>query len=164
TPVGVVGLSAAESLAAGFGTSCATLGDGSVSCWGNIPAAIPLAGGDKTVPSAVSGVSGAEDAILTGGSAVINGPLCTLDASDVTRCTGSNSFYGLLGNGTVGGSGTNVQPTGLGPVDRLSGDASAICALTTDSKVRCWGYDQDNLLGDGGPMDQAAFGPVLGLP
>ncbi len=163
TPVDVVGLIGSVSLTAGFGTSCATLGDGSVSCWGNVADEIPLAGSDTTVPSAVLQVSGAVDSILVGGSAVTTGPLCALDAGGAVRCTGPNGFSGLLGDGSVGGSGISAQPVGLQPVAQLSGDGSSICARTTAGAVRCWGYDVNNQLGDGGPQNQAAFGPVLGL-
>ena len=109
------------------------------------------------------GVGGAVDSILVGGSAVIIGPLCALDAGGAVRCTGSNGFYGLLGNGTVGGSGVAAQPVGLASAAQLSGDGRSVCARTTAATVQCWGYDVDNQLGDGGPRNQVAFGPVLGL-
>lgn len=162
-PVDVVGLADAVSLTAGFGATCATLGDGSVSCWGNVATSIPLAGSDPTVPATVLGVTGAVDSALVGGSAVIIGPLCSLDASGDVRCTGSNGFYGLLGNGTVGGAGVSVAPVGLAPVAQLSGDGRSACARTTVGTVQCWGDDVDNQLGDGGPQNQPAFAPVLGL-
>ena len=163
TPVDVVGLTDVVSLTAGFGTICATLGDGLASCWGNVASSIPLAGSDPTLPSTVVGVSHAVDAALVGGSAVITGPLCTLDAAGAARCTGANGFYGLLGDGTVGGAGVAVSPVGLAPTAQLSGDGASVCARSTTGAVQCWGYDVDNQLGDGGPQHQTAFGPVLGV-
>lgn len=163
TPVDVVGLTDSVSLTAGFGATCATLGDGSVSCWGNVASGIPLAGSDRSVPSPVLGVGGAVNSILVGGSAVVIGPLCTLDAGGATACTGPNGAYGLLGDGSVDSPGASVQPVGLAPAVQLSGDGRSVCARTTAGSVQCWGDDADNQLGDGGPRNQSVFGPVLGL-
>ncbi len=38
------------------------------------------------------------------------------------------------------------------------------CALLTNGTAQCSGRNATGELGDGGPMSQATFGPVLGLP
>jgi hypothetical protein len=68
----------------------------------------------------------------------------------------------LVGDGTFGGWSPPVEPTGLGTVDRVESSPDLACALQ-GGEIRCWGYNRDNNLGDGGPGDQADFGPVDGL-
>lgn len=164
TPVPVVGLTQVASMTAGFGTTCATRDDGSVWCWGNSSSLPPTSGPDLRLPSPVPSVSGAADATLVGGGVSSPGPLCVVGDDELVRCSGSNGIDGLLGDGTLFGSGSGVVPTGLGATAQVASDGRFACARTVGGTVRCWGYDLDNQLGDGGPKDQTALGPVLGMP
>lgn len=164
TPVDVVGLSDVASLSAGFGSTCAVRGDGSVWCWGNGSNGIgPAWSPDLSLPAPVPGLSGVVDS--TGPAGGVS-PLCVVLNDSSVRCLGSNSLYGLLGNGTVSSSGGPVEPIGLSPATAVDAGDGHICALASGpaGTVQCWGYDVDNQLGDGGPRNQADFGPVLGLP
>ena len=85
----------------------------------------------------------------------------TRDDSTV-GCQGWRGIYGLTGDGTFGGISPPVAPTGLVAVDTVQSSPEVACALSSGT-VRCWGYNVDNQLGDGGPANQASFGPVAGM-
>ncbi len=79
---------------------------------------------------------------------------------------GAVSSAGGSGAGGAGGSGAggsggivNAGP----PVKAVSAGGYHTCALLTDGTVRCWGYGQGGVLGNGTQANQTAPTPVVGL-
>jgi hypothetical protein len=79
-------------------------------------------------------------------------------------CLGDQYLWGLLGDGSYAPSAVPVQPQGLPSTTAMTATPQFTCGLLADGAVRCWGYNRDNQLGDGGPHDAIDFGPVLGTP
>ena len=87
--------------------------------------------------------------------------LCDLGDSTV-RCQGWRWRYGRVGDCTLSGTSPPVEPTGLGMVDAVRSSRDLSYARQ-GGEIRCWGYNGDNNLGDGGPGNRTDFGPVAGL-
>lgn len=74
---------------------------------------------------------------------------CALTQSGDVYCWGRNS-YGQLGNGTTLYNPDPVQVIGLASgVRALAAGPYHNCALLTDTKVKCWGYNIAGMLGTG---------------
>jgi alpha-tubulin suppressor-like RCC1 family protein len=158
--VDVTGLTSVVDLAAGFGSTCAVRGDGSVWCWGENADKVGPSGWspDLALPAAVPGITGAVSASID------NNRLCVVRTDASVRCVGWQYLYGLVGDGALFEDATvPVSPAGLTTADQVAAGPNHACAVTVGT-VRCWGYDHDNQLGDGGPGAQAVLGPVLGMP
>ena len=117
TPVSVVSLTNAVSIAAGESSSCALLGDGTAKCWGN--GAYGSLGNHDTLwtgtPTLVQDVTGIRE-IEVG-----NYYTCVRDATAAVKCWGSNAC-GQLGNGetdTCSGIGS-VEVYEMSPVTVLT--------------------------------------------
>ncbi len=118
SPVSVVGLAGATSVAAGVGHTCVIGGTSGtqVLCWGqNSPdTGFGIAGGqlgdgtttDRPTPVAAIGLNGVTD--LDGGTA----HTCALLVGGAARCTGWNA-YGQLGDGTTTSVTSSVAVVGL---------------------------------------------------
>ena len=153
---------AAGSIAAGEGHTCAVKSDGTVWCWGGASDGEVGDGtrGDinfrrLTPVQVVDGGGG----FLTGVKAVTANwyTTCALKTDGTVWCWGEGQL-GQLGNNTGGGDG---GPQSLVPVQvvhgggfltgvaAISGGSRHNCALKTDGTVWCWGYDGFGQLGDG---------------
>ena len=110
TPVDVVGVSGASLIAVGGGGhTCAVVGGGAVTCWGNNDFG-QLGDGTTTyssTPVDVVGVSGGSR-ITAGG----RGHACAVVGGGAVKCWGFN-FYGQLGDGTTTDSSTAVDVIGI---------------------------------------------------
>jgi len=144
-----VGISAAVAVGAtnfagGWGSACALLADGTVTCWSN------TRWSEFSPLGAISGVAGA----LT----VAVGPThaCAVIADGSARCWGANDS-GQLGDGTTTAPPTGTATTVVGLSDARAifvgggdpdgaGDANA-CAQKADLSVWCWGNDSHGQFG-----------------
>lgn len=88
--------------------------------------------------------SAATPMIATGGDHA-----CSLSAAGVVQCWGSN-IAGQLGIGNTISSAIPQPVTGLGGgVTALSAGSNQTCALLDTGAVRCWGSNNNNVMGDG---------------
>jgi alpha-tubulin suppressor-like RCC1 family protein len=152
----------AKAIAAGGFHTCALLDDSSVKCWG-ANAVGQLGLGDTTNRGDSSGDYGmASLTAVDVGSRTITqlvtgaGTTCVLFDTGAVACWGVN-IYGQLGIGTADnrGDGTSEMGTNLQLVDLGSGhtakslSAAALhtCAILDDDSVKCWGGNDNGLLG-----------------
>lgn len=142
----------------GMSHVCAITDDYQAYCWG-----YGLNGrlGDgaqltRTYPVAVaiSGVAGLKGfkSIATGGYHT-----CAISTDDKPYCWGANT-YGQLGNNSTSDSLSPVLVSGGGVLDGKAVISIAVgqkhtCALTSDNKLYCWGYNGNGELGNGQTVD-----------
>lgn len=122
------------SLAAGEGTTCAVLDDGTARCWGDNRAG-QLGDGTTTSSARPIVVSGVTDAIeISAGYELA----CALRAGGTVVCWGAGE-NGKLGSGSTESSPTPVPVVGLDHVTSIHAGYSTACALRDDGTVWCWG-------------------------
>jgi alpha-tubulin suppressor-like RCC1 family protein len=154
--VAVVEVSGATSIAVGESQACATLSNGSVSCWGtNGEGELGDGTGvDSPTPVKVAGLTNA--VALAGGW----DHTCALLADATVQCWGDNDF-GQLGTSATGPdtcpSGTTcskvpVPVSGLMGATRVVAGQNFTCALQSGGSVACWGANVDGELGGGTDM------------
>ncbi len=139
-------------LAVGEAFSCALKVDGTIACWGdNFYGSLGNNSNvDSRVPVSVSGISGAK-AVEAGAMFA-----CAIKSDDTVACWGQNDndsgARGMLGNNTTTNSSVPVSVTGLTGVVALAVGDNHSCAITgADNKVRCWGRNWYDVLGNPSP-------------
>ena len=146
-PIQVIHLDGrAVAITAGYAHTCALLSDGSVRCWGRNNYG-QLGDGtteNRCTPVAVTNLGGKATAITAGGFHT-----CAILQGGQVRCWGWN-MLGQLGDGTIRTSLTPVSVVNLGgeALSIASGFAHT-CAVLTDGRIRCWGWNKYGQLGDG---------------
>jgi hypothetical protein len=159
-PVAVFGLTGAVRLEAGYGHTCALLGDATMRCWGaNIEGQLgngTTASPGTAQPVTVSGLTGAT-AITTGAYHT-----CALLSNGTVRCWGRNG-QGQLGDGTFMQSNTPLTVSGITGVAAVSGGGAHTCAVLTNGTVRCWGDNEFGELGNGTTTTSATSVQVVGI-
>ena len=164
-PVSVSSLAGATAIAAGDYHSCAFAGGGMV-CWGYNGNG-QLGNGTTTASPVPVGVSG----LSTGVSAIAAGAgfdhSCALLAGGSVRCWGE--YYFPIGGIFPVASTTPLDRGFTGAVSISAGGAgyvltSHVCAVGTDSGIRCQGGNSEGQLGNGAPGDysEAPVDVVLG--
>lgn len=137
--------------------SCGVTLDGIAKCWGYLP--FPPSG-ITTTPALLPGLGPGTRDIQAGYDFA-----CALTAEGGVACLGTNT-HGQLGNGTFGGA----AGLAAAPVRFLTSGVKAIavgiahsCALTTDGRVVCWGFNGGGILGNGSTTNSATPVDVVGL-
>jgi len=88
---------------------------------------------------------------------------CALLPDSVVKCWGSNE-YGQLGDGTTKARRSAVRATQLpGSIRSLTAGAQHTCALTSDARVLCWGWNDSGQLGNGTTGERQPPQAVAGL-
>jgi alpha-tubulin suppressor-like RCC1 family protein len=145
TPVPVVGVTDATSIAVGGFFGCARRTGGTVTCWGANGNG-QLGDGTTTGRNTAADVTGLGDAV---GVSAGNFSVCAVRIGGTVVCWGSNA-QGQLGiPSTTLSSSVPVEVPGLTGVTRVSVGGDHACALSTDGTVRCWGAGTYGQLGDG---------------
>ncbi len=161
-PVAVVGLTGATAIAAGGFEACARLSTGAVKCWGynghgqlgdgttTGPQDCILTASRSepcsTVPVAVTGLRGA--------TAVTVGYLhaCARLSTETAKCWGDNAYFELDNGQFSGSSSTPTVVQSLTGITAVAAGGSHTCARLSTGAVKCWGYNGQGQVGDGGPL------------
>jgi len=130
-------------ISAGFFHTCAKRSTGDLYCWGwNSSGQL----GDGTTANRKSPtlVGGSFIGVSTG-----NRHTCATKSANQLWCWGYN-YYGQLGDGTTANrkSPTQVAGTSWDP-NKLTAGSYHTCAIQTDGKLFCWGWNAYGQLGDG---------------
>jgi len=151
-PVEVSGITDAKEVDCGFYHCCARLATGAVKCWGynNYGQLGDTTTTTRTSPVQVSGLtSGAVD-IGVGAE-----HSCAVMSDGTVKCWGYNG-YGECGDGTTTTPRTTpVQVLNINNalrVDAFYGYSTftgSTCAVLSNNKAKCWGYNGYGKLGDG---------------
>ena len=160
-PVNVSGLgSAMRAVTTGAFHACALSDAGVVRCWGrNVEGELGNTSTENsTIPVDVSGLGSGASAISAGGY-----HSCGLTNSGVAQCWGYN-YYGQLGNTSTTNSSLPVDVSGLGSAaTAIASGTYHTCALASGSAAKCWGYNGDGELGNGGTTSSTIPVNVSGL-
>ena len=146
SPVSVVGVLTAVTIATGFEHSCALLLDGNTLCWGLNDAGqlgTGTSGGINQRSGIPLTVSGPVFAVNAGGNHT-----CVLTPNGTANCWG-DGFYGQLGNGSTAGSALPVTVSGIDNYGGLALGFDHSCALLPNNSGQCWGRNDSGQLGGG---------------
>jgi len=146
-------------VSAGSSHTCAVVSGGTVQCWGNNNAG-QLGDGSRTgssVPVTVPGLMGVT-AVSAG-----NERTCALLSGGAVKCWGNN-YSGQLGNGSTTYSSTPVDVTDLTDATAVSaGLGNHTCAMLRSGKVKCWGNNGVEQLGNGSKTNSSVPVDVTNL-
>lgn len=162
TPVGVVALPAGVThVTAGHNHSCGLAPGGAAYCWGANQYG-QLGDGttnQRTSAVLVQGASGLTFVQVAAGT----DHTCGLVAGGLAYCWGENSL-GQLGDGTTTQRSLPTivaAPPGVTFTQLTAGDRHT-CAVASNSRAYCWGYNQSGRLGDGTTTMRLSPVQVLG--
>ena len=164
TPVPVNGLSSGVvSIAAGYESTCALTGSGTVWCWGD-NAAGQLGNGahvQSNVPVEVLDSTGTGQLTSVAAISVGQAHACAVTVAGAALCWGDNT-EGELGTGANIGSSFPVAVSGLSSgVATISAGSYFTCAVTTASDASCWGKASWGQLGNGYTTNSATPAVVM---
>ncbi len=145
SPVPVTGLTNVVSVRGGGYNTCAVISGGTAKCWGqNIEGQVGdgTAGGAKTAPATVSGLTGVTSLAVGGLHA------CAVVAAGAAKCWGKNDS-GQLGNSGTTKSSVPVAVTGLTGATSVAAGSYHSCVLVAGGAAKCWGAGNYGQLGNG---------------
>jgi alpha-tubulin suppressor-like RCC1 family protein len=137
--------------------TCALLSDGSVKCWGSGCCNGYGTGiGDNEVPASVGPLNIGTPPGIRIQALALNGIYsCVMLSNGDVKCWGNNNF-GQLGSGNTvsvsnpSNAGTiSVTSSPAVRVRQLAAGFQHVCALLSDTSVKCWGYNANGQLGYG---------------
>lgn len=143
-PVDVVGVGDASAVACGSNFSCALVGDGGVSCWGNGLGG-QLGTGTPRLQPMPAPVSGLTDAVTISAG---ESHACAVKANGTVVCWGDN-VNGQLGTGDKMQRNTPTPVLALTDVSFVAAGSRSTCALKKSGAVYCWGANEVGQLGSG---------------
>jgi alpha-tubulin suppressor-like RCC1 family protein len=150
----------AVAVAAGDQHTCALIDDGSVVCWG-ANASGQLGNGTrqrKNTPAPVLGLASNAVELAAGGAHT-----CALLTDGRVQCWGDDQS-GQLGDGGYENQSKPVDVTGLtGEVKHIAAGFSHTCAVLSDRRILCWGWNTEGQLGDGTAKSRRVPGAVAGF-
>jgi alpha-tubulin suppressor-like RCC1 family protein len=158
-PIEIDGWRDVRAISNGINTSCALLGNGTVSCLGKNSTGAVGDGTttDRWTPVAVSGLSNV--VALNSGAGYHH---CAVLANTTVKCWGENTYY-QLGDGTYTRQPTPVTVSGLSGVTQVSVGERHSCARKSDGTVWCWGSNDVGQLADGGIAESATPRQIAGV-
>src|SRR5690606_39516671 len=136
-------------VAAGFGHTCALDTDGTAWCWGSDSK--DQLGNEGYAPSSSPIEVDRPTGVTFTDIEVGSDHSCAVDTEGVAWCWGDNAF-GQLGTGDVGGYGPTPARVEMPPdvaFTTVSLGLLHTCALDTEGRAWCWGYNSLGELGDG---------------
>ena len=166
TPVNVSGLTGTvTAVSAGLEFTCALISGGIIKCWGrNTWGSLGNnSETDSVYPVSVTGITGGATAL----SSSPNGYFSCAVVSGAAKCWGSNDYSSLGVSNSTTGYCNGSDPCSKVPVNvtslttgvtGISTGANHACALVTGGGIKCWGYNADGELGNGGTAD--SYTPV----
>ena len=136
--------------------TCALSSLGTVRCWGD-NAQGQLGYGNTNGNIGASSTPASAGDVDVGGKvtqlALGAAHTCALLDNGHVRCWGDAGLYGQLGYGNKNDIGDNEKPASAGDVDiggvvtQLAAGDNHTCALLDNGHVRCWGLNQNGILG-----------------
>lgn len=135
-------------------SNCALLQSGTVKCWGINGGGLAGLGTNTTFLDFVSpSLPAAQIGEPVKSIYLFSQTACAITLSDSARCWGAGGSS-QLGNGETQNIGDNELPSSLPPivlpasVDSLAGTSFSVCALLSDTSLRCWGQNIFGVLGN----------------
>lgn len=146
-PVEVAGHTADwAQVSAGYDQTCAVKTDHRLFCWGQDTLGDLGNGpgqGDSRVPVEVAGHTADWAEVAAGGNT------CAVKTSGRLYCWGRDDLGGVGDGGTRGDAQSPVEVVGSRTDwQSVSAGRGHLCALTTDHRIRCWGFDFFGQVGD----------------
>ena len=150
-PTAVPGVTTAKAIATGLSMSCVLLENDTVACWGSYPGnggsvAVDAPTPYSSTPVAVSGLTDVKSI------AESDGTVCAVLGDGGVVCWGENRI-GELGNGNKepepAASSSPSSVVGINNAVAVGAHFQGFCALLSDGTIKCWGSNQEGLLGSG---------------
>ena len=135
--------------------TCALTTEGKAYCWGwNVDGQLGNnSTTDSSIPAAVQMPAGVSFQSITAGYY----HTCALTATNQAYCWGYNE-YGQLGNNSTTDSSIPVavqMPAGVARFQSITTNSFHTCALTTEGKAYCWGWNIYDQLGNNSTTDSS---------
>jgi alpha-tubulin suppressor-like RCC1 family protein len=158
-PIEIDGWRDVRAISNGINTSCALLGNGTVSCLGKNSTGAVGDGTttDRWMPVAVSGLSNV--VALNSGAGYHH---CAVLANTTVKCWGANESA-QLGDGTYTRRTVPATVTGLSGATQVSVGERHTCARKSDGIVWCWGSNDVGQLADGGILESTTPRQIAGV-